>query len=87
VTRTPEDVPRSSATRSVPASPSFPSVIVRTAVLASWAVLAIPLTQSVHSVLVGQDPDRQWARSLLAGTSGATATRGRAAARPVPLSA
>jgi hypothetical protein len=45
------------------------------------------LTLWVHAVLVGQDPDHLWARSLLAGTSGATATRGRAAARPVPLSA
>jgi hypothetical protein len=54
--------------------PSFPSVIVRPAVLAPWAVLAMPLTLFVHAVLVGQDPDRQWARSLLAGTSGAAAS-------------
>jgi AI-2 transport protein TqsA len=44
------------------------------------AVLAVPLTLFVHAILVGQDPDRRWARVLLAGTSGA-ATEGRAARR------
>jgi AI-2 transport protein TqsA len=41
----------------------------------------MPLTLFVHAVLVGQDPDRLRARSLLAGTSGAAAAQGRAAGR------
>lgn len=63
---------------------SFLSVIVWTAVLGpTGAVLAIPLTLFVHAVLVGQDPDRQWAKALLAGTSGAaSAEEGTAARRP-----
>jgi AI-2 transport protein TqsA len=61
---------------------SFLSVIAWTVVLGPMgAVLAVPLTLFVHAVLVGQDPDRQWARTLLAGTSGAAATEGRAAGR------
>ena len=36
------------------------------------AVLAVPLTLFAHAVLVGQDPDRAWARTLLAGTSGSS---------------
>ena len=60
---------------------SFLSVIVWTVVLGPMgAVLAVPLTLFVHAVLVGQDPDRLWARALLAGTSGA-ATEARAAGR------
>jgi AI-2 transport protein TqsA len=64
---------------------SFLSVIVWTVVLGPiGAVLAVPLTLFVHAVLVGQDPDRQWARTLLAGTSASTpaATEGRARRRP-----
>jgi len=38
------------------------------------AILAVPLTLFLHAVLVGQDPDRRWARTLLAGTSGAATT-------------
>ena len=49
---------------------SFLSVIVWTAILGPMgAILAVPLTLFVHAVLVGQDPERQWARILLAGTS------------------
>jgi AI-2 transport protein TqsA len=60
---------------------SFLSVIVWTVVMGPMgAVLAVPLTLFVHAILVGQDPDRRWARVLLAGTSGA-ATEGRAARR------
>jgi predicted PurR-regulated permease PerM len=51
---------------------SFLSVIVWTAILGPMgAILAVPLTLFVHAVLVGQDPERRWARVLLAGTSGA----------------
>jgi AI-2 transport protein TqsA len=50
---------------------SFLSVIVWTVVMGPMgAVLAVPLTLFAHAVLVGQDPDRAWARTLLAGTSG-----------------
>jgi AI-2 transport protein TqsA len=74
---------------------SFLSVIVWTAVLGPMgAILAIPLTLFLHAVLVGQDPDRRWARTLLAGSSGAAPTGGRAAderrtgrARPTRASA
>jgi AI-2 transport protein TqsA len=60
---------------------SFLSVIVWTAILGPMgAILAIPLTLFVHAVLVGQDPDREWAKILLAGTSGAP-TEARAARR------
>jgi predicted PurR-regulated permease PerM len=60
---------------------SFLSVIVWTAVLGPMgAILAIPLTLFVHAVLVGQDPDRRWAKILLAGTSGAAAEGRRPAA-------
>ncbi|WP_116450375.1 AI-2E family transporter [Blastococcus litoris] len=51
---------------------SFLSVIVWTTVLGPLgALLAVPLTLFVHAVLVGQDPERQWARILLEGTAGA----------------
>jgi predicted PurR-regulated permease PerM len=51
---------------------TFLSTILWTAVIGPLgAVLAIPLTLLAHAVLVGQDPDRRWARVLLAGTSGA----------------
>ena len=51
---------------------SFLSVFVWTVVLGPMgAVLAVPLTLFVVAVLVGQDPDRVWARTLLAGASGA----------------
>jgi predicted PurR-regulated permease PerM len=81
---------------------TFLSVIVWTAVLGPLgAVLAIPLTLFVHAILVGQDPDRRWARVLLAGASGAVEpTTGRQrrgprrrraeldhAAKPAPASA
>jgi AI-2 transport protein TqsA len=50
---------------------SFLSVILWTVVLGPLgAILAIPLTLFVHAVLVGQDPGRRWARTLLAGASG-----------------
>ena len=51
---------------------SFLSVFVWTVVLGPMgAVLAVPLTLLVHAVLVGQDPERVWAQTLLAGASGA----------------
>ena len=54
---------------------SFLSVIVWTVVMGPMgAVLAVPLTLFAHAVLVGQDPDRAWARTLLAGTSGSSPT-------------
>src|SRR6478735_8757938 len=47
---------------------SFLSVIIWTVILGPLgAVLAVPLTLFVHAILVGQDPDRRWARALLAG--------------------
>ena len=53
---------------------SFLSVIIWTVILGPLgAVLAIPLTLLVHAVLVGQDPERRWAKVLLAGTSGGAA--------------
>jgi AI-2 transport protein TqsA len=62
---------------------SFLSVIVWTVILGPMgAILAVPLTLFVHAVLVGQDPERQWARILLAGTSGAAQAEGPAAGRP-----
>jgi predicted PurR-regulated permease PerM len=64
---------------------SFLSVIVWTVVLGPiGAVLAVPLTLFAHAVLIGQDPDRQWARTLLAGTSASVpaTTGGRARRRP-----
>jgi predicted PurR-regulated permease PerM len=58
---------------------TFLSVIVWTLVLGPLgAVLAIPLTLFVHAVLVGQDPERRWARVLLAGASGAGVAADRA---------
>jgi AI-2 transport protein TqsA len=49
---------------------SFLSVIVWTVILGPMgAVLAVPLTLFAHAILVGQDPERTWARILLAGTS------------------
>ncbi|MGY1707440.1 AI-2E family transporter [Geodermatophilus sp. SYSU D00697] len=51
---------------------TFLSVLVWTVVLGPvGAILAIPLTLLVVALLVGQDPDRRWARVLLAGASGA----------------
>ena len=38
------------------------------------AVLSIPMTLFAHAVLVGQDPDREWARRLLAGASAVLVT-------------
>jgi predicted PurR-regulated permease PerM len=50
---------------------SFLSVIAWTVVLGPvGAILAVPLTLLVVAVLVGQDPQRRWARTLLAGASG-----------------
>ncbi|MGK5113934.1 MULTISPECIES: AI-2E family transporter [unclassified Geodermatophilus] len=69
---------------------SFLSVIVWTAVLGPMgAILAVPLTLFLHAVLIGQDPDRRWARTLLAGPSGTATTGGRGSAwrrpgRPAP---
>jgi AI-2 transport protein TqsA len=61
---------------------SFLSVIVWTVILGPvGAILAVPLTLFVHAVLVGQDPDRVWARTLLAGTSGAAPPKERAGGR------
>jgi predicted PurR-regulated permease PerM len=68
---------------------SFLSVFVWTVILGPMgAVLAVPLTLFVHAVLVGQDPDRVWARTLLAGASSAAASPrrkrpGRRSRRPV----
>jgi predicted PurR-regulated permease PerM len=57
---------------------SFLSVFVWILVLGPiGAILAIPLTLFIHAVLVGQDPERVWARTLLAGASGAERTRRR----------
>ena len=51
---------------------SFLSVFVWTIVMGPvGAILAIPLTLFVYAVLVGQDPARRWAATLLAGASGA----------------
>jgi hypothetical protein len=72
---------------------TFLSVLLWTVVLGPLgAILAVPLTLFVVAVLVGQDPDRPWARVLLAGASGQTArertaggrgrTRGRDDRRP-----
>jgi AI-2 transport protein TqsA len=66
---------------------SFLSVIVWTVVLGPiGAVLAVPITLFVHAVLVGQDPDRLWAKTLLAGASGGgrAAKRARAERSAVP---
>ena len=73
---------------------SFLSVFVWTVVLGPMgAILAVPLTLFVVAVLVGQDPDRVWARTLLAGASGAASSPRRkrpgrrsrkASAPPVP---
>ncbi|MGY1695616.1 AI-2E family transporter [Geodermatophilus sp. SYSU D00814] len=55
---------------------SFLSVIVWTVVLGpAGAILAVPLTLFLLAVLVAQDPDRRWARTLLAGSSGAAHPR------------
>jgi AI-2 transport protein TqsA len=67
---------------------SFLSVIIWTVVMGPvGAILAVPLTLFAHAVLVGQDPDRAWARTLLAGTSGsarASAPRRRRRSRRRP---
>ena len=58
---------------------TFLSVIVWTVVLGPLgAVLAIPLTLFAYALLVGQDPERRWARVLLAGASGAGTAADRA---------
>jgi AI-2 transport protein TqsA len=50
---------------------TFLSTILWTLVIGPiGAVLAIPLTLLALAVLVGQDPDRRWAKVLLAGASG-----------------
>ena len=57
---------------------TFLSVIVWTLVLGPLgAVLAIPITLFAYALLVGQDPERRWARVLLAGASGAGAAADR----------
>jgi AI-2 transport protein TqsA len=64
---------------------SFLSVILWTVVMGPMgAILAVPLTLFAHAVLVGQDPDRVWARTLLAGTSGAVRAEKRAPRRRLP---
>jgi AI-2 transport protein TqsA len=67
---------------------SFLSVFIWILVLGPiGAILAIPLTLFLHAVLVGQDPERVWARTLLAGASGAQRPRrvtGRRAPAPPP---
>jgi AI-2 transport protein TqsA len=64
---------------------SFLSVILWTAVMGPMgAILAVPLTLFAHAILVGQDPDRVWARTLLAGTSGAVRAEKRAPRRRLP---
>jgi AI-2 transport protein TqsA len=58
---------------------TFLSVLVWTVVLGPLgAILAIPLTLLVVALLVAQDPERRWARVLLAGASGAGAAADRA---------
>jgi predicted PurR-regulated permease PerM len=53
---------------------TFLSTILWTVVIGPiGAVLAIPLTLLAYAVLVGQDPDRRWAKVLLAGASGSAA--------------
>jgi AI-2 transport protein TqsA len=53
---------------------TFLSTIVWTVVIGPLgAVLAIPLTLLAYAVLIGQDPDRQWAKMVLAGASGSAA--------------
>jgi AI-2 transport protein TqsA len=50
---------------------TFLSTILWTVVIGPLgAVLAIPLTLLAQAVLVAQDPERRWARVLLAGTAG-----------------
>ena len=64
---------------------TFLSVIAWTVVLGPLgAVLAIPLTLFLHAVLIGQDPGRRWARTLLAGALGTdrSAKRPRGTRRP-----
>jgi predicted PurR-regulated permease PerM len=64
---------------------SFLSVIVWTVILGPMgAILAVPLTLFVHAILVGQDPERTWARILLAGTSAAAEPRRRSPGRRSP---
>jgi AI-2 transport protein TqsA len=49
---------------------TFLSVLFWTVVLGPLgAVLAIPLTLFAVAILVGQDPERRWGRTVLAGTS------------------
>src|SRR4051794_8711849 len=61
---------------------TFLSVLVWTVVLGPiGAVLAIPLTLFAQQILVGQDPDREWARRLLAGTSAGAPAEGQGKAR------
>jgi AI-2 transport protein TqsA len=67
---------------------SFLSVLLWTVVMGPMgAVLAVPMTLFAHAVLVGQDPDRAWARVLLAGTSGAAAAPARPTRRRRPTRA
>jgi AI-2 transport protein TqsA len=67
---------------------SFLSVLLWTVVMGPMgAVLAVPMTLFAHAVLVGQDPDRAWARVLLAGTSGAAEAPARPTRRRRPTRA
>jgi AI-2 transport protein TqsA len=55
---------------------TFLSTIVWTVVLGPLgAILAIPLTLFGHALLIGQDPQRRWARVLLAGSSAPAVNR------------
>jgi AI-2 transport protein TqsA len=64
---------------------TFLSVLLWTVVLGPLgAILAVPLTLFVHALLVAQDPDRRWARVLLAGASGAGASGAGASGAPAP---
>jgi AI-2 transport protein TqsA len=61
---------------------SFLSVFVWGAVLGPLgAVLAVPLSLLVHALLLGQDPDRRWARALV-GTPTRPDTRDKPRRRP-----
>jgi predicted PurR-regulated permease PerM len=61
---------------------SFLSVIAWTVVLGPiGAILAVPLTLLTVALLVGQDPGRPWASTLLAGWSGGKQTEGRRASK------
>jgi AI-2 transport protein TqsA len=63
---------------------TFLSTILWTVVIGPLgAVLAIPLTLLAYALLVGQDPERRWAKVVLAGKSGPASDGAAARRRPV----